>query len=143
MPNLLVELAELLVERVVAGGVVEVHGVVLDPVDEGGELGIGLFDTAAADDAVFHVGGEAVFERTAGDADYGEILRQETRLLKVIERGQELALGEVAGCAEDDHDAGVRGALCLRGRGWNGGFDCDACHLISLWLVRGWAKNRG
>ena len=36
----------------------------------------------------------------------------------MIERGQELALGEVAGGAEDDDDAGLGGALGLRWRGW-------------------------
>ncbi len=36
---------------------------------------------------------------------------QQAGLLEVIERGQELALGEVAGGAEDDDDAGVGSAL--------------------------------
>ena len=73
--ELLVELGELGLERVVAGWVVEVHGVVLDAVDEGGELGIGLFDAASADDAFLHVGGEGVLEGAAGYADDGEVLR--------------------------------------------------------------------
>ncbi len=100
-------------------------------VDEGIELGIGLFDAAAGDDAVLHVGGEGLFERTAGDADDGELLGKKAGLLEVIERGQELALGEVAGGAEDDDDAGVGHALGLL-RGWRvkcRRFDFWDCHL--------------
>ena len=41
-------------------------------IDEGSELGVGLVDAAAADDAFLHVGGEGVLERAAGDADDGE-----------------------------------------------------------------------
>ena len=134
--ELLVELAEFFVEGVVAGGVVEVHGVVLDLVDEGGELGVGLIDAASADDAVLHVGGEGVLQRAAGYADDGDLFGQQAGLVEVIERGQELALGEVAGGAEDDHDAGVGGALGLRGRGRCGGFHCDACHFCIPQMVR-------
>ncbi len=73
MLNLLVELGELGLEGVVAGGVVEVHGVVLDAVDEGGELGIALFDTAAARMPSFMSGAKAVLERAAGYAYDGEV----------------------------------------------------------------------
>ena len=79
----------------------------------GSSLGSSLFDAAAADDALLHVRGEGLLERPAGDADDREVLRQQPGLLQVIERGQELALGEVAGRAEDDDDAGIGGALRL------------------------------
>ena len=113
--ELSVELGELRLEAVVACGVVEVHGEVVDVLDEGVELGVGGFDTAALDDAVLHVGGEVVAERAAGDADDGEFFGKKAGLVEVIERGQELALGEVAGGAEDDDDAGVGDALALLG----------------------------
>jgi hypothetical protein len=44
-----------------------------------------------------------------GDAEDSEFLRQEVGLLQVVQGRNELAHGEIAGGAEDDHDARARG----------------------------------
>ena len=46
-------------------------------------------------------------------------------LLEVVERGEEFALGEIAGSAEDDHDAGIGGALVLAVFDFGSGSDAD------------------
>ena len=75
------------------------------------ELGIGGVGATEFDDAFAHVLGEFVAERAAGYADDGELLGQEAGLKKVIERGEKLALGQVARSAEDDENTGLRDAL--------------------------------
>ena len=44
-----------------------------------------------------------------GEADDGEVLREEAFFREVEQRGEKLALGEVAARAENHHDAGSRG----------------------------------
>src|SRR3954471_23342911 len=96
---------------------------VLDFSDEGSELRVGVLYAAPSDDALFHVWRKAVFERTASDAYDSDPFGQEAGLVEVIERGQELALGEIAGSSEDDDDAGIGRALGLRSCGDRG----DGC----------------
>jgi hypothetical protein len=62
-----------------------------------------------------HVGGKFVSERTARDADDLKPLGEKVRLIEMIERRQKLALGEVAGGAKDDEDAGVGDTLSALG----------------------------
>ena len=58
--------------------------------------GTRFFDTAATDDAFFHVRCEGALERTTGYSDDGDIFRKQASLLEVIERRQKLVLGEIA-----------------------------------------------
>ena len=52
--------------------------------------------------------------------DHREFARQQLLLGQVVERGNQLAVGQVAGRAEDHHDAGIAGpAYALRLRSWN------------------------
>ncbi len=53
------------------------------------------------------IGGRVV----AGEADDGELLREEIVVGEIAKRGNELALGEVAGGAENHHDAGSGGRV--------------------------------
>ena len=53
--------------------------------------------------------GEFVF----GEAEDRELLRQEFVAGQVVERGQQLARGEIAGRAEDHHDAAVGDAALV------------------------------
>ena len=112
---------------------------VLDLVDEGGQFGVGFVDSSAGDDALLHIRGEAGFKRAAGDADDGEVLGQKIGLLQVIERGQEFALGQVAGGAEDDDDAGLGLTLGLRADTVDGRRDVGFvghCQFTSRALIR-------
>ncbi len=52
-----------------------------------------------------------VAEGPARETHDGELGRQEAAQLEVVERGSELALGEIAGRAEDHHGAGLRHLL--------------------------------
>ena len=85
-------------------GIVEVEREVADLLHELLELGIGLVDAAKLDDALAHVGRELIAQRPPRHADNGKLLRQQPILLEVEERRQQLALGQVARGAKDDHD---------------------------------------
>lgn len=54
-----------------------------------------------------------VISRRDGHADDGELFRKQTDAAEVEERGDELALGQVAGGAENDEDARCAGAAVL------------------------------
>jgi hypothetical protein len=130
--ELRIDLGEHTLQRVVAGGIIEVHRMIVDAFHERVELGVVLVDTAAADDSLFHIFGKGLLERPPGDADNREVLREKPGLLQVIERGQQLAFGEIARCAEDDNDAGVRRALRLLRRDWCTCFADQSVHLSLL-----------
>jgi hypothetical protein len=49
-----------------------------------------------------------VGDRRSRDADDGEVVREQSRLAQVVQRGQQLAPGEISGRAEDHHRAGRR-----------------------------------
>ncbi len=49
----------------------------------------------------------------AAHADHGKLARQQLLAGQVVERGNELAAGQVSGEAEDHHDAGIAGASNL------------------------------
>ena len=109
--------------------------------DEVVELGVGRVNAAELDDAGAHVGGELIAEGAAGYADDGKLFGQQADLLEVEERGEELALGEIAGSAKDDHDARVGDSLGTVGDlGKVFGADTHfyGCHFARLrlaWLV--------
>ena len=76
------------------------------------ELRIGLASTPPNSTMpCAHVGGELIAQRAARHADDGELFGQQVGLAEVKERGQQLALGEVARGAKDDENAGVGNAL--------------------------------
>ena len=75
--------------------------------------------------------GELVAQGAARDADDGELVRQQPVLLEVEERGQQLALGQVARRAEDGHDDRVGNSLsAVRNLGKILGayFHLNGCH---------------
>jgi hypothetical protein len=85
-------------------------------------------DAAEFEDAGAHVGGEFIAEGAAGYADDGEFFGQEAVLLEMKERGQQLALGQVAGGAEDHDDGGLGDAFALAGGNFGEIFRTDG-HL--------------
>ena len=88
--------------------VVEAQRMVADLLGELVEPRIGFVDAAEVDNAFAHVRGKLVAKRPARHAYNGKILRQQAALLKVKKRWQQLALGQIAGGAEDDHDDRIR-----------------------------------
>ena len=114
-------LGELLLERVVAGGVVEVHGVVLDAATKGASLGSDSSTPPPLMMPSFMSAAKVCSSGRRATPTTAKSFGQKPGLLQVIERGQQLALGEIAGGAEDDDDARVRRALGLLGGG------CWAC----------------
>src|SRR5437867_12863729 len=96
---------QLLVDR----GVFEVSAVVVDPLQKPfPELGVhgcsGVrLDVLRELAAKFVVG-----PGPAGEADDGELFRQKTRPGQVAQRGEKLALGQIAAGAADHHHAGIR-----------------------------------
>ena len=50
------------------------------------------------------------------EAENGELLRQQIVAAKVVERREELARGQIAGGAEDHHDAAIGDAALFVGR---------------------------
>ena len=79
------------------------------------ELGVACIGAAELDDAFAHVGGKFIAQRAARHADDGELFGQQIGLKEMKERGEQLALGEVAGGAEDDENAGLGDALAAFG----------------------------
>jgi len=60
-----------------------------------------------------------VVERFARKADDGKRLRQELLAREIVQRRDELALRQIAGGAEDDNAARIRGlASAKAGAGW-------------------------
>ena len=53
-----------------------------------------------------------------GEADDGEMLGQQVVPGEVVQRGDELALGQIAARAEDHHHARIGGIACRRGAGF-------------------------
>ena len=95
-----------------------------------GQDWVGSIDAAKLDDASAHVGGELIAQRAARHADDGELFGQQVRLEEMKERGQQLALGQVARGAEDDENAGVGNALC---RPWEAGKDPRGGRSFAWW----------
>ena len=65
----------------------------------------------------------------AGDADHGEVPGQEAAELERVERGNQLAMSEIAGGAEDDEGAGIGldpASRLRRERHLDSGFDLGA-----------------
>ena len=131
----LVNLGEGLFELVVSGGIVEVSADITDAADEpfpqivvdgaGGKL-LEVFGDLLARIVVAH--------RIAADADDGKFARQQLLAGEVVERGNQLAAGQVAGKAEDHHDAGIGGTPYARFSGESfclshgSSFKCDSSH---------------
>jgi hypothetical protein len=86
-------------------GVVEVHREVLTFLTKSSSLGSPSLDAAELEDAVAHVGGELIAEGRRATPTMANSLGSRP-ILEVKERRQQLALGEVAGGAEDDDDGG-------------------------------------
>ncbi len=84
-------------------------------IEEGLQRRVAGIYAAALDDAVMHVSGKGRGEIATRYANDSELFRQQALLLEVIERRQQLALGEVAGGAEDDHDTRFGYALIFFG----------------------------
>ena len=69
-----------------------------------------------------------VGEVVEGRADQRKLARQQLGLGEVVQRGDELALGQIAGRAEDDHQARVAGsARRTGGVGGEGAFGVHQC----------------
>uniref|UniRef100_E6PY25 Uncharacterized protein n=1 Tax=mine drainage metagenome TaxID=410659 RepID=E6PY25_9ZZZZ len=98
----------------VARRIIEVHGEVMDLADEGVEPGVVLGGVAKLDNALAHVSGKLIPQRTTRNADDGELPGQQIHLFEVKERGEQLALGEVAGSAKDDQNRRLGDALLCR-----------------------------
>src|SRR6266446_2848027 len=77
-------------------------GEIEKPVASGVDLGGRIFGDFFRKSFAKTLRGEIV----AGEADDGELLGEQIVAGKVAERGNELALSQVAGGPEDDHDAG-------------------------------------
>ena len=58
-----------------------------------------------------------VITRRDGHADNGELFRQQSDAAEIEEGGDELALGQISGGAEDNKDAGRCGLPLMKGRG--------------------------
>ena len=99
---------ELRLQSRVVRRIVEVEREVTDLLHKLVEPGIGLVDTAELDDAFAHVGRKLVAQRPPRHADNGKVLWQQVVLLEMKERGQQLALGQIAGSAKDHQDARIR-----------------------------------
>jgi hypothetical protein len=101
---LLVDPLEQGLQFVVAARVVEVHGEIAHFPHELVELFLALLHSSELENAFAHVFFKLSLQRPPGYANHRKFLRQQVRLLEMEESGQELALGQVAGSAEDDHD---------------------------------------
>ena len=75
MPLSLIDLVEQRVQLLIAGGVIEVHRVVLHLGDEFLEVIGAVFDAAKLQNAVLHVRRKRILQRTARHADDGKLLR--------------------------------------------------------------------
>src|SRR5271156_6114228 len=108
---LLVDTLENSLQFVVAARVVEVHGEIADLAHELVELFLALLHSSELKNAVTHVFFKLALQGPPRYAYNRKLPRQQARLLEVKERGQELALGQVAGGAEDDHDRWLGNSL--------------------------------
>src|SRR5581483_10604796 len=111
----LVDAVELGLQTRVAVGVVKVKRKIADVLDELVELRIVLLRVAEFDDAFAHVCGELVAQRPPRHAHNGKLLGQQVGLAQVEERRQQLALGQVAGGAEDHQNSRLRNSLSTLG----------------------------
>ncbi len=75
------------------------------------ELGVACIHAAKLDDAGAHVCRELVAQGPARYADDGELLGQQVGLAQVKQRGQQLALGQIAGGAKDHQDPRIGNPL--------------------------------
>jgi hypothetical protein len=104
LPGLLVELLDDLAERAVGLVVVEGHGDVAHALEQPVEhLRVGLAARVGLDRLLHDLAELVVGLLAARGADQVEALGQRPLVREVVERGQQLALGEVARRAEDDH----------------------------------------
>ena len=107
LARLLVEHVERRAQRLVALGVVEVGGDVLDVLQQPVEHRVVGRAARELDDRLAALAREVVVALLApGDADQLEALRQRALVREVVERGEQLAVREVAGGAEDDERGG-------------------------------------
>ena len=111
-----IHLRQQLLQPFVTRVIIEVHLVIADPADKLIQLRIVRLHAAAGLDAFLHVGGKRLLQRTPRHPDDREVLRQIARLLQVVQRRQQLALGQVARRAEDHHHARVGAALRMLAR---------------------------
>ena len=107
---LLVDLGEYRLELLVGGGILKVALPIIEAVDQPiAELAV-VGSAAEFRQVVPDALAELVLGHVIdGASDQREILRQQVLLGQVIERRQQHALGQIAGCAEDHHGAAVRG----------------------------------
>ena len=102
--DLLQKFFQLLVGAVVAEFAGQVVDVTLEPFLQVGINGFaGEFFQVLRQLAAKFVGGHGI----ARHADHGKLSRQEVVFRQVIERGDQLAAGQIAGSAENDHGARI------------------------------------
>ena len=105
---ILIDFGQEIFERRVEFVVAEVAGEIVEALGEPLPEIVFLAFAAVGLDVFMHALAE-IFgrHRGAGHADYGEVAREQAGAGQVVESGNEHAAGEVAGGAEDDHDARV------------------------------------
>src|SRR5260370_4231373 len=111
---ILIDIVDLLRQTLERLGILEVTLDVIDTLGEPGpdcgvDLGGRIFGDFFRKSFAKTLRGEIV----AGEADDGELLGEQIVAGKVAERGNELALSQVAGGPEDDHDAGRGDGVCI------------------------------
>ena len=105
--ELLVEIGEEALELFKARIVVEVGRKVPHTIHERLQLGVAGVNAAALENAILHVRGKGGGQIAARYAHDREVLGEQTLLLQVVQRRQQLALGQVARGAENHHNAWV------------------------------------
>ena len=105
---LLVNLGQRFFQLVVSSGIVEIA---IDVIDAAGKPFPQIVIDGAGGELLEVFGelfaGIVVAHGTAAHADHGELARQQLLAGEVVESGNQLAAGQVAGKAENDHDARI------------------------------------
>ncbi len=96
-----VDAVELGLQACVVGRVVEVEREVADVLHKVVELGVARVNAAELEDSRTHVGRKLVTQRPPRNAHDCELRGQQVRLAQMKQGRQKLALGQVAGGAED------------------------------------------
>ncbi len=125
-----VHLGQKLVQFLVNLGVVEIAGDVVNAACEPvPQIGVDLGGGEVADFLADHVSELLAAHFVPGNPDHGEFLGKQIVLRQIVKRGNEFALGEIAGCAKNHHDARIAGAA---GAGAGYCHNSFVCHLHAL-----------
>ena len=103
---------QLALQSVIACRVVKVHGKVVHLRQEACQLRIRRIHIAKLQNPLAHIRGKFVANRPPRHAQNHQLLRQQSHLLQMEERRQQLALGQVARRAKNHQNRRLRYPLC-------------------------------